>query len=46
MGTSLRFDRRADMTVDLIWSRYNDIADEYERVMVPHFFERVAAHLV
>jgi ubiquinone/menaquinone biosynthesis C-methylase UbiE len=43
---SLPFDRRADMTVDLSWSRYNDIADEYERVMVPHFFEPVAVHLV
>jgi SAM-dependent methyltransferase len=46
MGMSLRFDRRADMTVDLGWSRYNEIADEYERVMVPHFFDPVAAHLV
>lgn len=34
------------MTVDLIWSLYNDIADEYERVMVPHFFDPVASHLV
>jgi hypothetical protein len=42
MGMSLPFDRRADMTVDLSWSRYNDIADEYERVMVPHFFDPVA----
>jgi predicted TPR repeat methyltransferase len=34
------------MTVDLSWPLYNDIADEYERVMVPHFFEPVASHLV
>ncbi|MDQ6800431.1 MAG: methyltransferase domain-containing protein [Acidobacteriota bacterium] len=34
------------MNVDLSWSRYNDIADEYERVMVPHFFQPVAVHFV
>jgi hypothetical protein len=34
------------MNVDLSWPLYNDIADEYERVMVPHFFEPVASHLV
>ena len=46
----MRFDRSADwfidMPINLRWSLYNDIADEYERVMVPHFFEPVALHLV
>ena len=34
------------MTIALSWSRYNDIADDYDRVMAPHFFDPVAAHLV
>jgi ubiquinone/menaquinone biosynthesis C-methylase UbiE len=34
------------VTIDLCWSRYNDTADDYDRVMAPHFFDPVAAHLV
>ena len=34
------------MTIDLNWSRYDDIAEEYERVLAPNFFEPVAAKLI
>ena len=36
----------SSVTIDLNWSAYDDIAEEYERVLAPNFFEPVAAQLV